>query len=136
VRRYLLDSSPLAAYLNERPAAVNLIQPWILEHEAATSVLVYGEIVEYVKGLANFEVRHRELRRLLREVYPYFLTFSIMEIYADIRRQLRPPYGPGIIGDVDSLIAATAIQQDLTLVTTDSDFQRVPGLKSELISLR
>jgi len=36
---------------------------------------------------------------------------------------------PGMIGDVDTLIAATAIENDLTLVTTDSDFERVPELR-------
>ena len=72
----------------------------------------------------------------MSEVFPYFLTYSIMERYADIRRQLRPPYGPGIIGDVDTLIAATAVQQELTLVTTDTDFERVPGLQRQMIALR
>ena len=41
---------------------------------------------------------------------------------------LRPPYGPGLIGDIDTLIAATALVYDLALVTTGSDFTRVPQL--------
>jgi predicted nucleic acid-binding protein len=57
-----------------------------------------------------------------------------MERYADIRRALRPPYGPGLIGDIDTLIAATALERDLTLVTIDSDFQRVPGLQVQLVT--
>jgi hypothetical protein len=32
MRRYLLDSCPLAAYLNGRPAAVQLLSPWIAGH--------------------------------------------------------------------------------------------------------
>ncbi len=51
-----------------------------------------------------------------------------MERYAALRRQLRPPYGPGLIGDIDTLIAATALEYNLTVVTTDSDFSRVPNL--------
>jgi predicted nucleic acid-binding protein len=66
------------------------------------------------------------------EISPYFLTYSILERYADIRRQLRPPHGPGLIGDIDTLIAATALAHNLTIVTTDSDFQRVPGLEMKL----
>ncbi len=42
---------------------------------------------------------------------------------------LRPPQGPGLIGDIDTLIAATALVYDLTLVTTDNDFTRVPQLQ-------
>lgn len=56
-----------------------------------------------------------------------------MERYGDIRRQLRTPQGPGLIGDVDTLIAATALERNLTLVTSDSDFERVPELKLILV---
>jgi len=52
-----------------------------------------------------------------------------MDRYADIRRQLRVPHGPGLVGDIDTLIAATALERGLTPVTTDSDFARVPGLQ-------
>jgi hypothetical protein len=41
MRRYLLDSSAVAAYLSGRRAAVGLISPWIDRQEAATSILVY-----------------------------------------------------------------------------------------------
>ena len=75
MRQYLLDSTPLAAYLNGRQVAVDLISPWIARREAATSIPVYGEITEYLKGLSHFSRRHAQLRRLLREVYPYFLTY-------------------------------------------------------------
>lgn len=56
-----------------------------------------------------------------------------MQRYAALRRQLRPPYGPGLIGDIDTLIAATALEYELALVTTDSDFTRVPGLSLLLL---
>ena len=58
MRKYLLDSTPMAAFLNRRQAAIDLISPWIEAHEVATSILVYGEVVEYIKGLADFPVRH------------------------------------------------------------------------------
>lgn len=136
MRKYLLDSTPMAAYLNRRQAAIDLISPWIERREVATSILVYGEVTEYIKSLADFPERHAQLKRLLREILPYFLTYSILERYADIRRQLRPPRGPGLIGDVDTLIAATALDRGLTVVTTDTDFQRVPGLEVQLIAVR
>ncbi len=68
-----------------------------------------------------------------REVFPYLPTFSVMDRYADVRRQLRQPHGPGLIGDVDTIIAATALVHDLTMVTTDIDFQCVPNLKVLLL---
>ena len=91
--------------------------------------MVYGEVVEYIKGRPDFVARHGALRTLLGDVHPYPLGYHIMDRYADLRRRLRPPYGPGLIGDIDTVIAATALQHDLTLVTTDADFRRVPDLK-------
>ncbi len=132
MKRYLLDTTILAAGLFRRKVAVELLTPWINQREAATSVLVYGEVIEYLQGMANAPQRQAELRELLTEVKPYFLTHRIMERYAAIRRQLRRQ-GQGLIGDVDTLIAATALERDLTVVTADADFQRVPGLKVVVI---
>jgi predicted nucleic acid-binding protein len=128
VRRYLLDTTPLAAYLFGRQPVVTLVDDWLDEHEVTTSVLVYGEVVEYLMGRSEFAGRRTQLRRLLREITPLFLSYSVLDRYASLRRQLRPPHGPGLIGDVDALIAATALERDLTIVTTDSDYSRVPGL--------
>jgi len=91
-------------------------------------------VVEYMKGFPAFVTLHTQLRRLLRHLSPYFLTYRILERYADLRRSLRPPHGPGLIGDIDTLIAATALERNLTVVTIDTDFQRVPNLRVILLS--
>jgi len=134
MRRYLLDTGPLGAYLQGRQTIVNLIAPWLRAREAATSILAYAEVVEYIQGFPDFANLHTQLRRLLRHIYPYFLTYHILERYADLRRSLRPPHGPGLIGDIDTLIAATALERHLTVVTMDTDFQRVPTLRVILLS--
>ncbi len=56
--------------------------------------------------------------------------------YADLRRLLRSPYGAGLIGDIDTLIAATALERNLTVVTADRDSERIPGLQVKLISVK
>ena len=136
MKRCLLDTSLVAAYLQSRKPAVQLIRPLIERHEVATSILVYAEVTEYIQGLPDALERQRDLRYLLREIYPYFLTYAILERYADLRRKLRPPYGKGLIGDIDTLIAATALERNLTLLTADRDFDRVPNLKMQLINLK
>jgi len=136
MRRYLLDTGPLGAYLQGREPAVDLIVPWIRHGEAATSILLYGEIIEYIKSLQDYPTKYLGLKGLLGAIYPYFLTYAILERYAEIRRALRPPHGPGLIGDIDTLIAATALERNLTVVTTDRDYERVPGLKVQRISLK
>lgn len=136
MRRYLLDTGPLAAYLLGRPAAVALIDPWIDRREAATSILVYAEVTEYLKGMTNFALRHAQLRQQLQEIHPYFLTYPILETYAEIRRGMRPPRGLGLIGDIDTLIAAMALERNLTVATVDKDFERIPDLTVMLVRLR
>lgn len=133
VSRHLLDTGILNAFLRGRPGAVTLIDPWVTEGTAFTSVLVYGEIVEYLQGLPrpDFERREAELREVLRDIHPLPLTYPILRRYATLRRAMRP--ASGLIGDVDTLIAATALERELTVVTLDGDFARVPGLALMLL---
>jgi hypothetical protein len=49
MKRYLLDTSDLGAGLFQRPGAVELLTPWIGARETATSILVYGELIEYIR---------------------------------------------------------------------------------------
>ena len=138
---YLIDTTPLAAYLLGRPKARTLITPFISRREACTSIVVYGEIFEYLRGYiktpSDFDSYHDQLRNLLTwGVFSYNLSFSVLERYADIRRSLRGRGKPGIIGDADTMIAATALEYDLTLITADSDFQRVVDLKVMMYSTK
>jgi predicted nucleic acid-binding protein len=131
MRRQLLDTPLLAAYLFNRPRAVALVSPWIQKREVATSILVYGEVHEYIQGHHNYAVLHARLLELLEEIPPFFITYPIMRRYGEIRRTLRRTNS--LIGDVDTLIAATALERNLTVVTADADFQRVPELKLTLV---
>ena len=70
MKRYLLDTGPLGAYLQGQQPAVDLIVPWIRRGEAATSILVYGEIIEYIKSLQDYPARYLGLRTLLGAMYP------------------------------------------------------------------
>src|SRR5690242_12148843 len=128
MRQYLLDTNVLGAYLQARSGALSLARTWVQNDEAATSIVVYGEVIEYIKGFIDFSRHQVALHTLLRKVYPYPLNYKILEQYADLRRAMRPPYGPGLIGDIDTLIAATALVYGLTVVTLDSDYTRIPSL--------
>jgi predicted nucleic acid-binding protein len=134
MRRYLLDTGPFSALLLQRPQAVTLLTPWLTARELTTSILVYGETVEALHRFPDVARRQAELRVFLRAIPPARLTYAILDHYAALRRALRPPHGPGLIGDIDTLIAATALARELTLVTTDSDFARVPGLSLLLLN--
>ena len=122
VKRVLLDTGPLTAYIEGRQGALENLGIWFARDEAATSGLVYAEIHEHLLGHPNYRANRRAARTLLRNVPAIRLSYVL-------RRQLRRPYGAGTIGDIDTLIAATALEHDLTVITTDGDFMRVPGLK-------
>lgn len=136
MKRYLLDTSLIAAFLHGRPHALTLIEPLVRDGQATTSILVYGEVIEYLKGLPAFWEYKARLQKLfaLNQITPYPLTYPILERYADIRRTLRPLRQD--IGDIDTLIAATALEHDLTLLTIDTDYDCIPDLKWKLVNLK
>jgi tRNA(fMet)-specific endonuclease VapC len=133
---YLLDTGPLSGYLQGRKALVEMITPWVAQREVVTSVLVYGEVIEYLKRYSDFPRRRAEFLGMMSSIEPLNLDLDILERYADLRRQLRPPHDSGLIGDVDTLIAATALERNLTVVTTDSDFERVPSISVLRVPIR
>ena len=134
MKKYLLDTSLVAGYLLARTKAIDIVSPLLEAEKAATSMLVYGEVVEYVKELTAFAAYRDSLQALLEQIDPYPLTYPILERYADICRTLRP--ARQAIGDIDTLIAATALEHDLTLLTIDTDYNRVPHLKWKLVNLK
>lgn len=123
MKQYLLDTSPLVALIKGRAGAERLMRPWVSAQEAATSVLAYGETIEHFRTQPEYARNAAGLRTLLRVVTPLRITYSIMERYADLRLQLRPQ--GSLKGDVDTLIAATALEHGLTVVTIDSDYDRL-----------
>lgn len=95
----------------------------------AVSLISYGELYEGVHYARNRDVPLDEFRRFLegRALLP--LSTAIMETFAVVRgglsRQLRQQ-----IGDLDLLIAATALTHDSGLLTRNlRDFEHIPDLK-------
>jgi predicted nucleic acid-binding protein len=139
--KYLLDTGPLTAYLLGRQGAVARFDALIRQGEMATSALVYAEVIEYFQSFATYPQLQAELRGILHDqVKRLYPTYAVCEQYATLRRtmrQMRAPAGHpiGLIGDMDTLIAATALVHDLTAITIDSDFTRIPGLSHQVLTL-
>jgi hypothetical protein len=72
MRRYLIDTTPLAGLAQDRTVFVARLTPFIRANEAATSVLAYAEVTEYLKGFSDFPTRHAQLpdASLLRRSAP------------------------------------------------------------------
>jgi tRNA(fMet)-specific endonuclease VapC len=125
--KYLVDSDWVADYLKGRQQAVDLIAR-LGEEGLAISMITFGEIYEGIFYGGNPRENERGFLQFLRFVDVLPLNRLVMKRFARIRGELR--HRGQLIGDPDLLIAATALQHDLTLMTRNlSHFQRVPELK-------
>ena len=94
------------------------------------SMITYAELVFGAKRSGNEQKNMLKVNRI-REIYPVEeLNIGIMELFADIKANM---YSKAIkIEDMDLFIAATAIYNDLTLVTNNTKhFRNIPLLKLE-----
>jgi vapC-like nucleic acid-binding protein len=94
------------------------------------SMITYAELVFGAKRSQNEQKNMIKVNRI-RKIYPIEeLNEGVMEVFADIKAKM---LGKGIrIEDMDLLIAATAIYNDLTLVTNNTKhFENIPDLRLE-----
>ena len=94
------------------------------------SMITYAELVFGAKRSQNERTNMLKVNRI-REIYRVEeLNIGIMELFADIKTNI---YSKAMrIEDLDLFIAATAIYNDLTLVTNNTKhFKNIPLLKLE-----
>ncbi|EPF27916.1 type II toxin-antitoxin system VapC family toxin [Treponema medium] len=94
------------------------------------SMVTYAELVFGAKRSQNEQTNMIKVNHI-REIYPIEeLNVGVMEVFADIKAKM---YAKAIrIEDMDLFIAATAMYNDLTLVTNNTKhFENIPGLKLE-----
>lgn len=94
----------------------------------AISLITYGELFEGAYYARDPQRALASLQAFLdgKDLVP--LTTAVMERFAILRGQL-PRQIRQQVGDLDLLIAATAIEHDLRLFTYNrKDFQLIPGL--------
>lgn len=125
--RYLLDTDWIVDVLNGQAAAVDTLLQ-LAPQGLALSLISYGELYEGAYFSRDPQAALAALEAFLagKELLP--LTPAIMERFALVRgrlsRKLRQQ-----IGDMDLLIAATALQHGLILLTRNlKDFQNIPDL--------
>lgn len=129
---YLVDTDWVVEYLKGRePAATSLPQ---LRHDGlAVSLITFGEVYEGIYSGRDPERYEEIFLRFLRRAQVLPLNRTILRHFALIRGQLRSR--GQLIGDLDLLIAATALHHDLTLVTHNlRHFSHIPNLKLYQVS--
>lgn len=123
----LIDTDWVIDYLKGVERAGPLLDSLINEG-ISISLITYGEIFEGIYYGRNRKRHEQAFRAFLQVTSVLPLTENSMEIFARIRGDLRAK--GQLIGDADLLIAATALEYDLTLLTQNlRHFNRIPDLK-------
>lgn len=126
---YLIDSDYLADCLINRRDAVETIED-LERFGLSISVINYLEVLEGIRGSQDPRRGQRAMRAILRRVRFLVLSRPVAERAATIRLDLRRQKRQVNERSFDILVAATAIEHDLTLVTRNTrDYADIPGLR-------
>jgi tRNA(fMet)-specific endonuclease VapC len=124
----LLDSDWLIDALAQVPEALALVDR-LAEGGIALSVITYMEVYQGVLRSPAPERARQDLDNFLHEIPVLPLTPSIARRCATIREALRGEGRAVRMRALDLLIAATALEHRLTLVTRNlGDYDDIPGL--------
>ena len=125
---YLIDTDWIIDVIHGQPLATQTLLE-LAGPGVSVSLITYGELFEGAYYATDPVAAIAGVQRVLDDKPLLPLSEAIMEMFGIVRgrlsRQLRQQ-----IGDLDLLIAATALTHDLTLVTRNlRDFRHVPDLK-------
>ena len=120
---YLIDSNVLIDFLKGKEYVVDILKK-LKPDERGTSTICVGEILE---GL-TFNKEKDEFSRLVSLMTIYDVNLKVVVKFAEIRKKLRE--NGSLIDNLDILIAATCLANDLVLITNNlKHFERIEGLK-------
>ena len=124
---FLLDSDQIISYLNGRKEIVKKIDN-LANEELFTSIICVAEVLEGIYGTDKEDQRLLQLNEFLQDIRVLLIDRKVADKFAKIRSDLRKK--GGLIENMDIFIAATALVQNLILITNNKrDFERIKGLK-------
>ena len=129
--QYLIDTDWVIHYLHAHPVIVTRLDE-LQPQGLALSIISLAELYEGVYYSRDPEGDAQDLNNFLRGVTVLGLDEAVVQIFGRERGRLRA--AGTLIGDFDLLIAATALQHNLTLLTNNrSHFERVAGVQMESV---
>jgi tRNA(fMet)-specific endonuclease VapC len=130
MRGYLLDTNHLGEAL--RPNSIS----WPKVEQARAAEIRFGTIIPVlceleagIQQTAHIQRNRNALTRLLADLRVWPLDLDTTRHYGRIHVQLRQK--GRALSKVDLMIAAMCFQLDLTLHTSDRDFEALPDLRCE-----
>jgi tRNA(fMet)-specific endonuclease VapC len=125
---FLIDTNICSAYLKGNPVVWNKFMQY--SGGLAISVVTAGELWTWVSRGKASERSRRSVTNFIASVDVIEIDLTIALRFGELRGTMLDHGTP--LPDMDALIAATALAEDLTLVTHNvADFQPVPDLRIE-----
>ena len=131
MKTYVLDASALMGYLRNQMGADRTEQ--LLARAAANQIVLLMSVINWGEAYAALYRSHGRIFADRAFARVAALAFSLRDVDRDLARAAATLSGRFALPYADSFAAALAIQHNATLVTSDSDFERV---KSQVNLLR
>jgi tRNA(fMet)-specific endonuclease VapC len=128
--RLMLDTNICAYIIKRRPPALRRHFEMIDPSDVAVSCIVVAELWTGVMKSNRSAKNRTALENFLTDIVVLDWPKAAVRLYASVRAHLERLGSR--IGEMDLLIAAHALHENLPLVTNNrEEFRRVPGLKVE-----
>jgi len=130
--QYLIDTDWVIHYLHAHHAIVARLDELQPHQGLALSIISLAELYEGVYSSRDPDGDEQDLNNFLRGVTVLGLDTDIAKTFGRERGRLRA--AGTLIGDLDLLIAATALHHNLTVLTNNRrHFERVAELRMESV---
>ncbi len=125
---YLLDTNHVGLAVN-RASQVGrrILEARLAGMRVGTCLPVFCEIEAGMRQVQRPLVYRRNLNHLIRQLRIWPIDLKTARIYGDLYNELRRR--GRVLSQVDMMVAALARQLKLIVLTTDRDFQAVPGIR-------
>ncbi|MBV9470513.1 MAG: type II toxin-antitoxin system VapC family toxin [Abitibacteriaceae bacterium] len=139
---YLLDTNHCSHLLSGHPTVTRRLE-LIGDGPVGTCVIVRGELI-FMAQLSQQKITNlARINAFLQDIYLYPMDEQTADIYGSLKAAAIRHFGPkektkrqNVVitqigfSDNDLWIAATALQHGLTIVSADSDFQRLQEVQA------